>query len=131
MWRTVRLSNWAWASRLRRMGLLTTRSGSQSLNLGTQVMTQLGLDYRPLAILASDGTAAPTSVAVGKTIALKAVATTSDNTTKDVTATWSSSAAAKATVDAGTVTGVATGTSTITATYGSVSATLSVTVTAS
>jgi flagellar biosynthesis protein FlhA len=33
--------------------LLTTRSGSQSMNLGTEVITQLGLDYRPMAILAS------------------------------------------------------------------------------
>jgi flagellar biosynthesis protein FlhA len=33
--------------------ILTTRSGSQSPNLGTEVMTQLGVDYRPLAIAAA------------------------------------------------------------------------------
>ncbi|NTV75381.1 MAG: flagellar biosynthesis protein FlhA, partial [Holophaga sp.] len=33
--------------------ILTTRSGSQSPNLGTEVMGQLGMDYRPLAIAAS------------------------------------------------------------------------------
>ncbi|OQA36702.1 MAG: Flagellar biosynthesis protein FlhA [Acidobacteria bacterium ADurb.Bin340] len=32
--------------------ILTTRSGSQSLNLGTEVMSQLGMDWRPLAIAA-------------------------------------------------------------------------------
>jgi flagellar biosynthesis protein FlhA len=33
--------------------ILTTRSGSNSPNLGTEVMGQLGVDYRPLAIAAS------------------------------------------------------------------------------
>lgn len=32
--------------------ILTTRSGSQSMNLGTEVMRQLGMDWRPLAIAA-------------------------------------------------------------------------------
>ncbi len=32
--------------------ILTTRSGSQSLNLGTEVVGQLGMDWRPLAIAA-------------------------------------------------------------------------------
>ena len=33
--------------------ILTTRSGSTSPNLGTEIMGQLGVDYRPLAISAS------------------------------------------------------------------------------
>ena len=33
--------------------ILTTRSGSDSLNLGADVVKQLGLDYRPMAIAAS------------------------------------------------------------------------------
>jgi flagellar biosynthesis protein FlhA len=33
--------------------ILTTRSGSTSPNLGTEVMAQLGLDFRPLAIAAA------------------------------------------------------------------------------
>nr|WP_320132189.1 flagellar biosynthesis protein FlhA [uncultured Holophaga sp.] len=32
--------------------ILTTRSGSQSLNLGTQIVAQLGIDHRPLGIAA-------------------------------------------------------------------------------
>jgi hypothetical protein len=82
-----------------------------------------------LAIAASDGSSAPTSVAVGSTVALKAVATLADSTTTDVSATWASSDAAKATVADGTVTGVSAGTATITASYAGVSASLSITVT--
>jgi flagellar biosynthesis protein FlhA len=33
--------------------ILTTRSGSQSPNLGTEIMGQFGMDYRPMAIAAS------------------------------------------------------------------------------
>ncbi len=33
--------------------LLTTRSGSEALNLGTEMVGQLGMDFRPLAIAAS------------------------------------------------------------------------------
>jgi uncharacterized protein YjdB len=81
-----------------------------------------------LAIKATDGSAAPSSVAVGSTVALKAVATLTDSTTIDVSATWASSDATKATVSDGTVTGVAAGTATITASYAGVSASLSITV---
>lgn len=81
-----------------------------------------------LAIASSDGSSAPASVAVGSTLALKAVATLADSTTIDVTATWGSSDATKATVADGTVTGVSAGTATITASYAGVSASLSITV---
>jgi hypothetical protein len=81
-----------------------------------------------LKIEASDGSSAATSVSVGSTVELKAVATLTDNTTIDVSATWASSDVAVATVSDGTLTGVAVGTATITASYAGVSATLSITV---
>ena len=83
-----------------------------------------------LAIKAADGTAAPTTVKVGSAIALEAVAKMADASTADVSATWASSDATKATVSGGTVTGVAAGSVTITASYAGVSASLAVTVSA-
>lgn len=87
-------------------------------------------NVKSLAIKATDGTAAPTTVKVGSTLALKAVATMADASTADVCATWASSDATNATVTGGTVTGVATGSVTITASYAGISASLSVTVSA-
>ena len=78
-------------------------------------------------------TPASPSVAAGATLALQAVGTYSDGTTQDVTgqASWSSSAAAVATIDgSGLLTAVAGGTATITATIGTLTGSTSVTVTA-
>jgi RHS repeat-associated protein len=76
-------------------------------------------------------TPSSSSLAIGSTATLTARATYSDGTNQDVTAaaTWTSSAANVASVNAGTVTAVASGSATITATSGSVSGSATITVT--
>ncbi|MDO5295216.1 MAG: leucine-rich repeat protein [bacterium] len=70
------------------------------------------------------------SVVIGNTLSLKAIATYSDGSNADVSAAaaWTSSAGAIASVDKGAVKGIAAGNATITASFGGKSATQTISV---
>ncbi|HZQ90816.1 MAG TPA: Ig-like domain-containing protein [Terriglobales bacterium] len=97
----------------------------------SKVNGQTTLTVSNATILTVTLTPANPVVRVGSTQQMSAVATLSDNSTRDVTSTgaWSSSAPAIATVNAsGLVTGVAAGTAVVSVTVGTITASTPVTV---
>ncbi|HEX6493871.1 MAG TPA: Ig-like domain-containing protein [Acidobacteriaceae bacterium] len=96
----------------------TTISASSAGVSGTTVLTVI-----PAVMIAIEVTPSPLSLAIGSTRQLSAIATYSDETTKDISsaATWTSSDGAIATVSAnGIVTAVASGSSTVSAASGGI-----------
>lgn len=107
----------------------STNSGF--LNVAKTDTGKIQVGETPIRELLGVTIAGDSSVAVGKTINLKATANYSEAPlTEDVTstATWTSSSSSVASVSAGVVTGAASGSSTITAAFGGKTATKSITV---
>ena len=100
---------------------------AKQVRFSSMVITYSSGSSEPVALTDLAITPATASVAVGKTVTLKAVKTPSNAT---ATLTWSSSDETIATVANGVVTGVKEGKATITVAEGEISATCEVTVTA-
>lgn len=100
---------------------------AKQVRFSSMVITYSTGSSEPVALTGLAINPATASVAVGKTVTLKAVKTPSNATASPI---WSSADPAIATVDNGVVTGVKEGTVTITVAEGEIKATCEVTVTA-
>lgn len=89
------------------------------------VVDPVSTQITKIEIQKEDGSAVPKSLTAGTALALRVAATTSDNATQVVSATWASSDSTKATVASGLVTAVSAGAVVITANYAGATATIS------